>query len=253
MLSSMNVLVIEDLWKRYHIPHRKKESVLDNIASILDVFESKRLAHEDFWAVKGISLRVRSGESLGIMGINGSGKSTLLKMIAGTIRPTRGRIDIRGKIAPILELGLGFHPELSVRDNAKIYASIMGLKNNVFRSRLDSILKFAELERFSDSQLKNLSSGMQMRLGFAVAIESKPDLFVIDEALAVGDIAFQTKCLDKFRDFQRDGCSIVLVSQFPAIISDFCHNGIIMSKGEIIASGEARAMTEKYVALSSSV
>src|SRR5271165_2578656 len=203
----MNELVVENLWKSYRIPHKKKESILENIAGLLDMFESKRMAYEEFWAVKGVSFNLRKGESLGIMGVNGSGKSTLLKLIAGTIRPTRGEIHVRGKIAPILELGLGFHPELSVKDNAKIYASLMGIKNREFKSRLNSILKFAELERFSDALLKNLSSGMQARLAFAVAIESDPDIFVIDEALAVGDIAFQTKCLDKFRDFQRKGCS----------------------------------------------
>jgi len=247
----MNAAIVEDLWKAYRIPHKKKESILENIASFLDMFESRRLDYEDFWAVKGVSLRIRKGESLGIMGVNGSGKSTLLKLIAGTIRPTRGKIDVRGKIAPILELGLGFHPELTVRDNVKIYASIMGLKNREIKNRMESILKFAELERFGDAKLKNLSSGMQMRLGFAVAIESNPDLFVIDEALAVGDIGFQTKCLDKFRDFQRNGCSIVLVSQSPAMISDFCHSALIMSRGEVVASGDARSISTKYITLTS--
>jgi len=249
----MNAVIVEDLWKSYRIPHKKNESILASIAGILEMFESRRLDFEEFWAVKGVSLRVRQGESLGILGVNGSGKSTLLKMISRTIRPTRGSIDVRGRVAAILELGLGFHPELSVKENAKIYASIMGLRNREIKGRLDSILKFAELERFSDARLRNLSSGMQARLGFAVAMESHPDLFVIDEALAVGDIGFQTKCLDKFRDFQRQGCSIILVSQSPKLISDFCHNAIIMSKGEVVYADTGRAVSAKYSSLVSTV
>jgi lipopolysaccharide transport system ATP-binding protein len=247
----MNILEIDDLWKHYRIPHRKKESVLELIAGFLDMFESKRMTYESFWAVKGVSLKLRKGESLGIMGVNGSGKSTLLKLIAGTIRPTKGYVETRGKVAPILELGLGFHLELSAKDNAKVYASILGLKNNQIRDKLDDIFKFADLEKFRDSKLKHLSSGMQMRLAFAVAVESDPDLFVVDEALAVGDLAFQTKCLDKFRDFQRRGRSVVLVSQSPAVISDFCHSAVIMSRGEIVASGEARKVSDRYLSLTS--
>jgi lipopolysaccharide transport system ATP-binding protein len=244
--EKLSYLVVDNLWKRYRIPHKKKESILEYIASSLEFFESKTTSYEEFWALKGVSFKLRQGESLGILGRNGSGKSTLLKLIARTIKPTLGTIHTEGKIAPILELGLGFHPELSVKDNAKIYASLMGIRNRDIRQRLDKVLEFAEIGNFADAKLKNLSSGMQMRLAFAVAIESNPSLFVIDEALSVGDVAFQTKCLDKFRDFQRDGCSIIMVSQSPQLISDFCHRALIMNRGEVAFKGDTRFISERY-------
>lgn len=244
----MDLVSVEDVWRSYRIPHQKKESPLGRLADVFQILESSRLDYEQFWAVKGVSITIRQGDSLGIMGRNGSGKSTLLKMIAGTLRPTKGRIVVRGKVAPILELGLGFHPEVTVKENVKIYASIMGLKNSEIRERLDGILEFAELEKFRDAKLKTLSSGMQARLGVAVAMESSPDLFIVDEALAVGDFAFQAKCVDRFRDFQRNGGSIVLVSHSPAMIADFCDEAIILSRGEVVAYGEAGSTAQEYVA-----
>jgi lipopolysaccharide transport system ATP-binding protein len=248
----VEILSVEDVWRSYRIPHQRQESALAKVAGVLQMFESSRLEFEQFWAVKGVSFKIERGESLGIMGANGSGKSTLLKIIAGTLRPTKGRVAVRGKVAPILELGLGFHPEVTVKENVKVYASIMGLRNSEIKKRLDPILEFAELERFRDAKLKTLSSGMQARLGLAVAVECDPELFVIDEALAVGDMAFQEKCMERFREFRRKGHSIILVSHSAVTITEFCDTAMIMSKGEVVAQGEPSAMVAEYAARSAS-
>lgn len=248
----MNIVSVSDVWRSYRIPHQRKESPLGRLAGVFQMFESRRLDYEQFWAVRGVSFTIQKGESLGIMGSNGSGKSTLLKMVAGTLNPTRGRVIVRGRVAPILELGLGFHAEVTVKENAKIYGSIMGLRNWQMKERLDAILAFAELERFRDAKLKTLSSGMQARLGLAVAIECNPDLFVIDEALAVGDISFKAKCMERFRDFQKEGRSIILVSHSTDMITEFCDTAMIMSKGEVIAQGDSDSMAARYQDLASS-
>ena len=196
------IIQIEDLWKKFRIPHEKRNTIFENVAATLQLWGDRRLTYEEFWALKKINFSVNYGESIGIIGANGSGKSTLLKIIANIFRPDKGKVNVSGRIAPILQLGVGFHPELTVQENILIYASIMGLKNKEIRKRINSILQFSNLERFKDANLKNLSSGMQMRLGFSTAIETDPDIFLIDEALVVGDMEFQQKCIDKFKQFK---------------------------------------------------
>lgn len=243
----MQVIQVEDLWKKFKIPHERRTTILENIAAALQILEKERFTYEEFWALKAINFTVNPGESLGVIGENGSGKSTLLKIIANILRPDRGRVKASGKIAPILELGVGFHPELTVKENALIYGSIMGLKNSEVKKRLNSMLQFSGLERFKDAKLKNLSSGMQMRLGFSVAIETNPDIFLIDEALAVGDMEFQQKCMDKFKAFKGEKKTIILVSHALNLVKEFCEKTVFLSRGELIGFGKTEDIVNEYV------
>jgi lipopolysaccharide transport system ATP-binding protein len=247
--SHLSLVRVDGIWKRYKIPHENRDSILDQVAGTLQLLKGGRFTYEEFWALKDISFSLSRGESLGIIGANGSGKSTLLKVIARIIRPTRGSFEVSGKVAPILELGVGFQPELNIRDNILIYASILGRSNRETKARTGSILEFAGLQNFADSKLKNLSSGMQARLAFSVAMETDPDVYLIDEGLAVGDLDFQLKCLEKFRALQEQGKSLVLVSHSLGLISDFCHKALLLSKGEVVASGDTAQVIQRYTAL----
>lgn len=242
-MGGPHAIRVEDLWKRFRIPHERRNTILDSLAAILG---GKALSYEELWALRGVGFSLRMGESLGIVGPNGSGKSTLLKVMAKILRPDRGRVEVNGRIAPILELGVGFHPDLSVRENVLVYGSIMGLRNSDVKRRMDSILRFSGLERFRDAKLKNLSSGMQMRLGFSVAMETDPDIFLVDEALAVGDMEFQRKCLDKFKQFRAEGRTIVLVSHALDLIREFCDKGLFLLGGEVAGFGDAGSVVEEY-------
>jgi len=243
----MQVIQVQDLWKRFKIPHERRTTILENIAGALQILEGKRFTYEEFWALKAIDFTVEYGESIGVVGENGSGKSTLLKVIANILRPNRGRVEAIGKIAPILELGVGFHPELTVKENALIYGSIMGLKNSEVKKRMGSILQFSGLERFRDAKLKNLSSGMQMRLGFSVAIETNPDIFLIDEALAVGDMEFQQKCMERFKEFKAEKKTIILVSHALDLVKEFCEKTLFLSRGEMAGFGNTEETVNEYV------
>ena len=243
----MEVIQVDDLWKKFKIPHERRTTILENIAGVLQILEGKRFTYEEFWALKAIDFSVECGESIGVIGENGSGKSTLLKVIANILRPSRGRVKVTGKIASILELGVGFHPELTVKENALVYGSIMGLKNSEVKKQMGSILRFSGLERFKDAKLKNLSSGMHVRLGFSVAIETNPDIFLIDEALAVGDMEFQQKCLDEFKKFKADKKTIVLVSHALDLVKKFCEKTLSLSRGEVISFGQTEAVVNEYV------
>ncbi len=238
---------VENVWKKFRIPHEKRTTILENLAGALQILGGRRFTYEEFWALKSINFALNRGESLGVIGENGSGKSTLLKIIAKILKPDKGSVFTYGRVAPILELGVGFHPDLTVKENILIYGSIMGLKNSEIKKRMDSILQFSGLEKFKDAKLKNLSSGMQMRLGFSVAIETNPDVFLIDEALTVGDIKFQQKCIDKFKQFKSDGKTIILVSHALNLIKEFCEKTLFLSKGEVVSFGETEAVINEYV------
>jgi len=243
----MEVIRVEDLWKRFKIPHERRTTILENIVGALQILEGERFTYEEFWALKAVNFSVQYGESVGVIGENGSGKSTLLKVMANIMRPNRGIVKTSGRIAPILELGVGFHPDLTVKENVLVYGSIMGLKNSEVKKRMGSILEFSSLERFKDTKLKNLSSGMQMRLGFSVAIETDPDIFLIDEALAVGDMEFQQKCMDKFKEFKGEKKTIVLVSHALNLVKEFCEKTVFLSRGEMIAYGRTDDVVSQYL------
>jgi lipopolysaccharide transport system ATP-binding protein len=240
------VMEVEDIWKRFKIPHERRVTILDHISAALSVLERERYSYEEFWALKQISFTLQRGESLGIVGPNGSGKSTLLKLLAHVMRPDKGTIRTDGTLASVLELGVGFHDDLTVKENALIYGVIMGLPRSEMRKRIDSILDFAGITRFQDARLRNLSSGMQVRLAFSIAIETEADIFLIDEALAVGDAEFQSKCLDKFHEFKRMKKSIVFVSHGMDLIRAFCEKALYLTNGEMRAFGPSEEITNQY-------
>jgi lipopolysaccharide transport system ATP-binding protein len=238
---------VEDVWKRFRIPHQRRATILDHVAGALSVLEGKRYSYEEFWALRDVNFKLEYGESLGLIGPNGSGKSTLLKLIARVMKPDKGTIETNGSIAPVLELGIGFHGDLSVKENVLVYGVIMGLPRSEMRKRTDSILDFAGLKRFQDAKLKSLSSGMQVRLAFSIAIQTEADIFLVDEALAVGDMEFQEKCLNKFREFKNEKKSIVLVSHSMELVKSFCEKTLYLLGGEPRAFGPSEEVTTQYV------
>jgi len=242
----VQVISADDVWKLFRIPHERRATVLDHIAGALSIFEGKRFSYEEFWALRKVSFQLEEGDSLGIIGPNGSGKSTLLKLIARIMRPDKGMIETNGSTAAVLELGIGFHGDLTVKENALIYGVIMGLPRSEMRKRTGTILDFAGLTRFQDARLKNLSSGMQVRLAFSIAIQTEADVFLVDEALAVGDAEFQNKCLDKFHEFKKMGKSIVLVSHSMDLVRAFCEKALYLTNGEMRAFGPSEEVTNRY-------
>jgi lipopolysaccharide transport system ATP-binding protein len=197
--------------------------------------------------LQDISFSVEEGESVGIIGDNGSGKSTLLKIIANILRPTTGQVKVFGRLTPFLELGVGFQPDLSVRENVGIYATIMGLPAKEIGRRMEDILDFAELRRFEDAKLKNLSSGMQVRLAFSTAIQTDPDILLVDEVLAVGDMDFQKKCFEVFERYKKDNVTIIFVSHDLAAVRRFCDKTLLLSNGRQVEFGGTNGVIDKYI------
>ncbi|GAB4550713.1 MAG: hypothetical protein OHK0023_16980 [Anaerolineae bacterium] len=199
-----------------------------------------------FNALRDVSLEVCRGETLGLIGVNGSGKSTLLKIIAGIYRPDRGHISVNGRLVALLELGAGFHPELSGRENIYLNGALYGYSRVDLSRRLEAILDFAEIERFADTPLKHYSSGMQMRLGFAVAMSVEAEIMLLDEVFAVGDAAFQAKCFARLREFQAQGRTLVLVSHSMESIRELCTRAVWLEQGRIAAYGPADGVIQAY-------
>jgi lipopolysaccharide transport system ATP-binding protein len=206
----------------------------------------KRISYHDFEALKGISFVIRKGETVAIIGRNGSGKSTILKIIAGVYRPTAGQVRISGQVGALIELGAGFHPDLTGRENIVINGLLLGLSKQEIQSREQQILDFAELGDFIDSPVKQYSSGMFMRLGFAIATEIDPDILLIDEILAVGDESFQHKCAARIDDFRRRGKTIVFVSHNLAAVRQLCHRALMIDGGVLLADGPADEVVAGY-------
>lgn len=208
----------------------------------------RRVPHESFWAVSDLSFAIEPGESVAIVGNNGSGKSTCLKLMMRILTPTRGKVDVQGRVSGLLELGAGFHPELSGRDNIYLNGALMGLKRREIERRFDEIVAFAELERFIDAQLKFYSSGMAMRLGFSIAVSVDADILLVDEVLAVGDQSFQAKCYSKIDEIMKQGVTIVLVSHDLNAVRALCKRALWLERGRLQADGEAGKVVEAYVA-----
>jgi lipopolysaccharide transport system ATP-binding protein len=202
-----------------------------------------------FWALKDVSFDVRKGEVLGIIGRNGAGKSTLLKILSRITEPTAGRAEIYGRVGSLLEVGTGFHPELTGRENIFLSGAILGMKRSEIESKFDEIVKFAETERFLDMQLKHYSSGMQVRLGFAVAAHLEPEILIIDEVLAVGDAEFQKKCLGKMKDVAREGRTVLFVSHNMPAVMNMCTRVILMGAGKVVEDGKTGDVIQDYLSL----
>lgn len=199
-----------------------------------------------FWALRNIELHIPAGRMVGLVGHNGAGKSTLLRLIGGVGRPDKGTITVQGNVSGLLDLGAGFHPDLTGRENAFISGVIGGLTRRQVQERFDDIVAFAELEEFIDSPLRTYSSGMQLRLGFAVATHIEPDILLIDEVLAVGDRAFQQKCLDRITQFKNEGSTILLVSHEMALVENLCDEVILLNGGELVARGAPSDVLSEY-------
>jgi ABC-type polysaccharide/polyol phosphate transport system ATPase subunit len=195
-------------------------------------------ARDDLWALRGIDLNVEDGEIVGVLGANGAGKTTLLRLLAGVTRPTEGRVLVRGRIAPLISLGVGFHPEMSGRENAVLNGRLLGLSSKQSTERLDDIVEFAELEDFIDTPVKFYSAGMSMRLGFSVIMHTDPTVLLIDEILAVGDAAFHVKSFDRLRTLHAEGATIIMVSHSMHMLRQLCRRGIVMRAGQIHHDGD---------------
>ncbi len=222
---------VVDVSKRFRLYHEKTSSIKERFV------HPRRMSYEDLWALDSISFDVPEGETFGILGRNGSGKSTLLKCISGILQVTSGKVVVRGKLAALLELGAGFQPELSGRDNIFLNASLLGLSTREVERRFDEIVAFSELEQFIDNQVKYYSSGMYVRLGFAVAVNVDPDVLVVDEVLAVGDERFQRKCLERIKLFQKEGRTIIFVTHAADLVRQICTEAVVLQQGKMIGMG----------------
>jgi len=234
---------VNGLEKAFRVPHHQISTLKERALHPL-----RRTEYDELQVLKGISFSVARGEFFGIVGRNGSGKSTLLKCLAEIYRPDGGSIRVAGRVAPFIELGVGFNPDLTARDNVLINAVMMGLPPREARSRIDAIIAFAELEAFTEMKLKNYSSGMQVRLAFSTMIHTEADVLLIDEVLAVGDAAFQQKCFDVFYDLRDRGKTLVFVTHDMTAVERFCHRAMLVSEGRIEMLGDPEEVSRLYIA-----
>jgi lipopolysaccharide transport system ATP-binding protein len=239
------VVSLSNVSKRFLIRHERARSFQD---TVVNLFHHRNGNVEEFWALKGVSFDVERGETIGIVGQNGSGKSTILKLVTRILYPTSGRVSVGGKISALIELGAGFHPDLTGRENIYLNGSIMGMGRRDMDHRIGQIVEFSELERFIDTPVRHYSSGMYARLGFSVAVSVDPDILIVDEVLAVGDEAFARKCLDKFGEFRRQGRTIVMVSHALPAIERLCDRAIWIHHGAVKANGPAGEVVQSYLA-----
>jgi len=233
-------IIVDSVSKNFRLYHERNRYIK---AAIL---RGRRARYEEFWALEDVSFEVEHGSTLGLIGSNGSGKSTMLKCLTGIYRPDKGRITVNGNIAALLELGSGFHPELSGRENIYLNAAILGLSKKDAQRQFDSIVEFAGLERFIDTAVKNYSSGMQIRLGFSIAAHVEPEILLIDEVLTVGDQTFQRKSSEKIEQFRREGRTIVVVSHSLVSVQQLCKEVIWLEKGHMMMRGPAAEVISAY-------
>ena len=237
---SGNAVVVDDVWKNFRLYQEKNQYLKAT------VLKGRRAAYKEFWALKGITFDVPFGQTFGVIGSNGSGKSTLLKCLAGILRPDKGSITHQGRLSALLELGAGFHQELTGRENVYLNGAILGLTKRDVNLRFDDIVAFAGLEDFIDTPVKNYSSGMFVRLGFAVAAHVDPDVLLIDEVLSVGDESFQRQCAEKIEQFRRDGRTILFVSHGLNQVEQLCERVAWIDHGELVDIGPANEVITKY-------
>jgi ABC-2 type transport system ATP-binding protein len=237
------VLSIQNLSIRLSLQRERVTSIREYIIRLA---KGQRVKAEEFWPLRDISIQVGPGEVFGIVGPNGAGKSTLLRVIAGIMKPTRGTVEVRGRIAPLIELGAGFDPEMTGRENIFLYGSMLGFSSKRLMNRLADIVSFSELEEFLDVPLKNYSSGMAARLAFAVATDVDPDLLLVDEILSVGDGSFQKKSQERIEEFRKRGVSILIVSHNLGSIQEMCSRVAWIDHGRLRLIGPASIVAEEY-------
>jgi lipopolysaccharide transport system ATP-binding protein len=256
------VIKVDNLGKKYLIRHQQREKYVALRDVITNKFKSvgkKVLQHmshelrakssskEDFWALKDISFEIKQGDRVGIIGRNGAGKTTLLKLLSRITEPTTGRITLKGRVASLLEVGTGFHPELTGRENIFLNGAILGMSKSEIKKKFDEIVDFAEIEKFLDTPVKRYSSGMYVRLAFAVAAHLEPEILLVDEVLAVGDAQFQKKCFGKMGEIGNEGKTVLFVSHNMAAIQNFCNRGILLEAGDIKYSGNINETINAYI------
>jgi ABC-type polysaccharide/polyol phosphate transport system ATPase subunit len=237
------VISVRDLSKRFKLYRDPWDRVVEWLTL------GRLIRHESFWALQGINLEVRRGECVGVIGVNGAGKTTLLKILSRALHPTTGRFEVKGRVVSLLELGTGFHPELTGRQNIFQSARLLGFPEQYVRARLPAILDFAGIGEFVDRPVKQYSSGMFVRLAFSLFAHLEPDVYIVDEALSVGDVFFQQKCFERFRELRRQGCTILLVSHDTEAITHLCDRAILLSGGKLASDGDAAMVVHDYFAL----
>lgn len=237
------VIKVENVSLRYFVPRERIKSFKEYVIRKAQ----GKIVHEEFWALKGVSFNVNKGEMFGIVGQNGAGKSTLLKLIARVLKPVTGRVWVRGNVAPLLSVGAGFHQELTGRENIFLNGTLLGFTQKQMEEKFDKIVAFAELEDFIDAPIRSYSSGMVARLGFAVATDSRPDILIVDEVLAVGDEAFQAKCFARIKSYQQEGMTTLLVTHNSERVRRLCDRAIWLQKGEVKMLGDVNEVIGGYV------
>jgi ABC-2 type transport system ATP-binding protein len=244
--SAASAIVVEHVSKSFQLPHNKQNSIKGLLVNLLGggdrTFETQKV-------LKDTSFEIKQGEFFGIVGRNGSGKSTLLKLLAGIYKPTEGSIMVNGSLTPFIELGVGFNPELTGRENVYLNGALLGFNDREVDAMYDDIVSFAELERFMDQKLKNYSSGMQVRLAFSIAIRARSDILLLDEVLAVGDAAFQKKCYDYFMELKRRGQTVILVTHDMGAIRQYCTRAMMIDNGKVVKIGDVETVAQAYLAL----
>lgn len=246
MSSYKYAIEVHNVKKRFSYSRHKNNSLK---RAITQAFKKKDKTKDTFYALNGVSFNVEQGDFFGILGRNGSGKSTLLKIISEIYQPTSGSVKHHGKLVSFIELGVGFNPELSGRENVFLNAALLGFSKREIAAMYDDIVSFAELEKFMDQKLKNYSSGMKVRLAFSVAIRAKADILILDEVLAVGDAAFRKKCSNYFKTLKENHKTVILVTHSMKDVLDYCNKAIVIDEGKIIYEGESSGATEKYAQL----
>lgn len=241
-MSDDIAIKVDNVSKTFRLPHEKNNSIKN---TVINFYRSNR-TYEKQEALRNVSFEVKKGEFFGIVGRNGSGKSTLLKMLAGIYSPSQGTIQINGKLTPFIELGVGFNPELTGRENVYLNGALLGFNRKEMQNMYKDIVDFAELEKFMDQKLKNYSSGMQVRLAFSIAIRAKSDILLIDEVLAVGDAAFQQKCFNYFKQLKKENKTVILVTHDMSSFEEYCDAGILINDGDILFTGETLLISAEY-------
>jgi ABC-2 type transport system ATP-binding protein len=231
---------VKNLYKDFLLPHERKNTIKER------VLHFNKPSYEKFHALSNINFEVERGEFFGIVGRNGNGKSTLLKIIGGIYQPTRGDVQVNGTLTPFIELGIGFNPELTGRENVFLNGAILGLSRKEVKAKYQEIVDFAELEKFMDQKLKNYSSGMQVRLAFSIAIQAHNDILLIDEVLAVGDANFQRKCFAVFRDIKKTGKTVIFVTHDMSSVLRFCDRGMVLQDGKVKLIGSPTEVADAY-------
>src|SRR6267378_741611 len=254
---SDTIIQVENLSKRYVIGHQRgkgdglRHIIESAVRNPLQWLRTRKQAvlreHEEFWALKDVSFEVKQGDVVGIIGRNGAGKSTLLKILSRITEPTSGRIHIKGRIASLLEVGTGFHPELTGRENIFLNGAILGMSKVEIKRKFDEIVAFSEIEKFLDTPVKRYSSGMYVRLAFAVAAHLEPEILIVDEVLAVGDAGFQKKCLGKMSEVAGHGRTVLFVSHNIGAVRTLCSTGILLKNGSLVMSGPIADVTTAYM------